>query len=114
MSGLNEPQKQKRLQSALTICLLETHVKKEKQSTILSNVLLGLHYMEITSMQIWVLFDDKIRLSVYRSSKQGIHCHIFSEDLKMYFFLSVIYASNNHVEKKVLWTELCVVKACMP
>lgn len=76
--GLNDPLKQKKLSQVLKnykgiiVCLLEIHVWKEKQPAISQVVLPGwssLANNEAAPLgRIWLLFDNKITISVYKSS----------------------------------------------
>lgn len=101
--GLNDPQKQKRLKSILRqyngnlVCLLETHVLEEKSSAIMQSMLAGwnsLEKYEVSPLgRIWLLYDNRVSVSMYKKSSQAIHYHVFSSVLNKYYFLSVVYAS---------------------
>lgn len=45
-------------------------------------------------------------MSVYYSSPHLIRCHVYSADLKSYFLLSVVYASNDMIQRRKLWKAL--------
>lgn len=49
-----------------------------------------------------------------KGSPQALHCHVYSLELQRYFFLLVIYASNNAIERITLWMVLSEIKASMP
>lgn len=59
-------------------------------------------------------FSAYIRLRVHNSSSQSMHCHVYSENLVKYFFLSVIYTSNDEVARRDLWADLRVMNESMP
>lgn len=44
-------------------------------------------------------------ISVYKSSTQVIHCHVFLRTLQEYFFLSTVYAFNEENSRRSLWQE---------
>lgn len=89
------------------ICLLETRVAKEKKSDILHYLLPGWSciddYMSAPLGRIWILHDNSVYISVYNCSAQAIHCHAYSMTLERYFFLSVVYASNDEYGRRSLW-----------
>lgn len=43
-----------------------------------------------------------------------MNCHVHNEILGKYFFLSVIYASNDEVARSDLWANLRVMNESMP
>lgn len=53
-------------------------------------------------------------MHVYGSSKQALHFHVYSVAFVKCFFLTVIYGSNNEVERSDLWSEMRSVKKSMP
>lgn len=56
--------------------------------------------------RIWILFDADIRLHVHSSSSEAMHCHVYSQSVGKYFFLSFIYVSNDEIDRRDLWAEL--------
>src|SRR4051812_35441825 len=111
--GLNDPSKQYQLKRYLKsfngniICLLETHVQQDKMDSVVKLLRPGWVAIENYPFsplgRVWILHNDEVVISVLRSSSQAIHCHVFSIPLQRYFFLSVIYASNNASERRSLW-----------
>lgn len=61
-----------------------------------------------------MLFDNSIRLHVQTYSKQAVQCHVYSEAMGKYFFMSVIYASNSNLERRDLWSKMSRIKFSMP
>lgn len=122
--GLNNPNKQYQLKNTLSkftgdiICLLETHVRKDIQRKVIQFLKPGRNYTDNYSFaelgRIWVLFGPGVSLSVFKSSAQAIHCHVYSKQLQKYFFLTVVYASNNTIERRSLWQDLLDIKDIMP
>lgn len=122
--GLNGPQKQYQLKKFLgnfkghIVCLLEIHVRLNMQASILQRLKPGWacidNYAHVELGRNWVLHDSGISLQEFHSSSQAIHCHVFSAHLPKYYFLSVIYASNSDMERKILWQDLAEVKSNMP
>lgn len=112
MRGINDPIKQQRLKLALQkfsgsiMRLLETCVRRENQQAIINKILLGWNcinnYAHAELDRIWILYNHQMQFQVNGTSKQVIHCHIYSESLRKYFFPSTIYASNNDIEKRAL------------
>lgn len=63
--------------------------------------------------RIWVLYNAGISISMLSCVAHALHCHIYSLKLQRYFLLSVIYASNNDIERRSLWQELTEIHASM-
>lgn len=122
--GLNISTKQFQLKDILgrfighLICLLETHLRQENQSKVLQLIKPSWecadNYFFAPLGRIWIMCSSDVSLSVLRCSSQAIHCHIFSNSLQKYFFMSVIYDSNKEVERRLLWLDLPDLKNHMP
>lgn len=88
------------------MCFLETHVLQDKQQTVIDRIFPHCHHIDNYEHarlgKIWILFAADIRLHVHSSSLQTMHCHVFSENAGKYFFLYVIYATNNEVARRTL------------
>lgn len=84
---------------------------------IMSNVLPGCscigNYERAAHGEIWVLFNDSVNISVYSSSSQALHCHVYFKVIKRYLFLSIMYVSNDYTEKE-LWREFENLQSSMP
>lgn len=124
MRDINNTQKQIQLKKFLGIfkgyivCLLETHVRQEKQAQIIQKLKPGWtcidNYLHAALGRIWILFDPRVSISVFYCSSQEIHCHVYLPSLQKYFFLSVIYASNCELERRLLWADLSDIRAQIP
>lgn len=119
--GLNNPRKKRRLKFLIqslhisVISLLETHASQENQAAIIKrlkpNYQVVDNYAHATQGRIWILDEDTVTLSVH--SGQAVHCHLFSNLLQRYFFMTVVYASNCEFERRLLWRELIHLKEMM-
>src|SRR5436190_23583348 len=99
--GINDPRKQRSLQKSLLkfhgsiVCLLETHVKEDSFMAISSKLFPGwqvtANYKYAQLGRIWVACDQSIRMEVMSESAQALHCHIYSIQMKAYFFLTIVY-----------------------
>lgn len=108
--GLNHLHKQRRLNAIFKLhkisiaCILETHVLQDRQANVVDKIFPSYQFVDNSNHarlgRIWVLFDDAIRMQVHSSSDQALHCHVLSKTLGKYFFLSVVYASNNEAERR--------------
>lgn len=52
--------------------------------------------------RIWILSNATVSLSMHSASSQAIHCHPYLKDTQRYLFLSVLYASNDDNERRIL------------
>ena len=99
--GLNDPLKQKelsvfvRVHSLSVVCILETRVRNSNKDRIFTSILPGwgwLHnYDHALLGRIWVCWNPSVVsiASMHRS-----------------FFCLAIYASNNQIDRRVLWSHL--------
>lgn len=91
-------------------CLLETRVKESKAQSIVSTIfptwsfLSNYEYNRLG--RIWVVWNDKVRLTPIFKSNQVITCSVLMEGREDEFFCSFIYASNAMEERKILWDDL--------
>lgn len=119
--GVNSLAKQKRLREKIklsrvsVVCLFETHVIKEKQKKVIDYIFPNCSFVDnfdhVRLGRIWILYSNEIRLHVHSSSSQSINCHIYSEKIRKYFFLSAIYASNDEIDRRILWSEMRNLKS---
>lgn len=97
------------------ICLLETHIQRANGSSIQSTLFPAWHcidnYVHANLGRIWLLHDDRVKIQVYRVTVQSIHCHIFSHIIQKYFFMAVLYVSNNYLVRRSLWSDLVEVSS---
>lgn len=70
------------------------------------------NYVHAELRRIWILHDQYVRMEMFSSTNQAIHCHAYSLTLKRYFLLSVIYACNGDVGRRALCQDLCNIHAC--
>lgn len=56
--------------------------------------------------RIWILHDDNVKTHIFRATDQAIHVHVYSLALQKYFFMSIVYASNDYLARRSLWADL--------
>lgn len=111
--GLNKGPKQLAVRNFVSaakldlLCIVETKVKKDNWHGISRAVFLNWeamnNYFDTDSGRIWIGWNpDILRVIFLTESDQLCHCDIFSLDLKMNFFASFIYTSNDDVRRQSL------------
>ena len=115
--GMNDPLKQKELRSLVrdhslnVVCILETRVRRHNSVRIFNSILPGweLHhnYEHSELGRIWVCWNPRVvKIVDLLCTDQAILCNINILKDNSYFFCSAVYASNNQVERRVLWSHL--------
>ena len=115
--GLNDPLKQKELSTFVwvhsfsVVVIMETHVRSSNKDRIFNSILHGwglLHnYEHASPCMIWVCWNLRV-VSIVASLciDQAILCYITVLKDNNSFFCSAIYASNNKINRRVLWSHL--------
>ena len=115
--GLNDPLKQKELRSVVRVhslsivCILETRVKASNMDRICTSILHGwgfLHnYDHALLGRIWVCWNTSVvSIDAIHCIDQAILCYITVLKDNNSFLCSAIYASNNQIDRRVLWSHL--------
>ena len=115
--GLNDPLMQKelstfvRVHSLSVVCILEARVRNSNKDIIFNSILPGwglLHNYEHASLgRIWVCWNPRVvSIVALLCTDQAILCYITILKDNNSFFCSAIYASNNQIDKRVLWSHL--------
>lgn len=98
------------------IALLETHVKQES-APFVSNLVASrfqwlFNYDHHYNGRIWLGWDPELwKISDCTTHAQHISCNITSIGTGISFFASFIYASNDHLERRILWRDLLQLKS---
>lgn len=115
--GLNKKPKQAsardliRAHSLSFVGLVETRVKICKASRI-TNVINRnwqwiFNYERRVNGRIWLGWDPNLwDVSFVSKTSQFIHCLLLSSELKVQFFVTIVYGFNTPGERKVLWKDL--------
>ena len=115
--GLNDPLKEKELSAFVrvhflsVVCILETRVRTSNTDIIFSSILPGwglLHnYDHALLGRIWVCGNSSVvSIAAMHCTDQAILCYITVLKDNSSFFCSAIYASNNQIDRRVLWSHL--------
>ncbi|XP_063942672.1 uncharacterized protein LOC135150335 [Daucus carota subsp. sativus] len=93
------------------IALLETHVKEENAAFISKQVAPKFtwlfNYEHHSNGRIWLGWDPGFwSISDVHVHSQHISCKVSSISLNDAFFASFIYASNDYIERRLLWNDL--------
>lgn len=91
-------------------CLLETRVKESRVDRVLTSVFadwsMTSNYEFNRLGRIWVIWSNKVKLTVVAKSGQMITCKISVEPYEVEFYVGFIYASNFMEERRDLWREI--------
>ena len=115
--GLNDPLKKKeirsfvRVHSIRVVCILETRVKSSNMDRICASILPGwglIHnYDHALLGRIWVCWNTSVvSIDAIHCTDQAILCYITILKDNSSFNCSVIYASNNQIDRRVPWSHL--------
>ena len=115
--GLNDPLKQKEIRSFVMtheldfVCILKTRVRFSNKDRIFNSILPGWsffhNYDQALLGRIWICGNPKkVSLYVVHSMDQAMLCHVTALQGNYSFWWSAIYASNNYVERRMLWRHL--------
>ena len=115
--GLNDPLNKKelsmffRVHPLSVVCILETRVRNSNKDRIFNAILPGwglLNKYEHASLgKIWVCWNPRVVSIVdMLCTDQAILCYITVLKDNSSFFCSDIYASNNQIDRRVLWNHM--------
>ena len=115
--GLNDPLKQREVRSFVKshaldfICLVQTRVRASNRDRIFSSLFPGWslfhNYEHALLRRIWICGNPaKVSIDIIYSMDQAMLCHITVLDSNISFWFSVVYASNNYMDRRVLWRHL--------
>ena len=115
--GLNDPLKQKEVCSFVVshaldfVCILETQVRASNKDKIFNSLLPGwrlIHnYDHALLGRILICGNpEKVSIDVVHSMDQAMLCHITALKDNYSFWCSVKYASDNYIDRRVLWCHL--------
>ena len=115
---MNDPLKQKEVVGRVRelkinlVCLIETRVKENKMNAIISRHFQGWqmvhNYSEVAhNGRIWLLWNG-IQVDLVESMDQSITCGVLFGLQR--FYLSVVYGSNEGIERRRLWSHLLALK----
>ena len=115
--GLNDPLKQREVRSFVKfhaldfICLLETRVRTPNRDRIFSSLFSGwrlFHNYEHAQLgRIWICGNpEKVSIDIIHSLDQAMLCHITVLESNISFWFSAVYASNNYMDRSILWRHL--------
>ena len=106
-----------RVHSLSVVCILKTRVRINNRVRNLNSILLGweLHhnYEHAELGRIWVCWNPRVVKIVHiLCNDQAMLCYITVLEDNSFFLCSAIYASNNQVNRRVLWShlQLCASK----
>lgn len=118
--GFNQPFKSKEVKNLIKsrgigLCgLVETHVAKVREVDIFNRMFRGWEWVSNSALcnrgtRIVIGWDPRrFEVLVLYSEKQVVHCLVKVLESHNHFFCSVIYAANEHVERRQLWHSLRV------
>ena len=115
--GMNDPLKHRELSTLVkvhslnVVCILETRVRIHNRVRIFNSILPGweMHhnYDHAELGRIWVCWNPRVvKVNAILCNDQAIFCHISILSDNSSFFCSAIYASNNQVNRRALWSHL--------
>ena len=115
--GLNNPSKQYEVRNQIKkckanlVCLVETRIKECNFSSIKDRFLPGWGCEACFSDQqlcrIWLLWKtDCYQVTIMSRSSQSLHCWFQLTDMQCDFFLTFIYAMNDGMDRRKLWSDL--------
>ena len=93
------------------VCILETRVRISNKDRIFNSLLPGWrlfhNYDHALLGRIWICGNpEKVSIDVVHAMDQAILCHVTALKDKYSFWCSAIYASNNYLDRRVLWRHL--------
>ena len=115
--SLNDPLKQKKVRSFVVshaldfVCILETWVWASNKDRIFNSLLPGWrlfhNYDHALLGRIRICGNpEKVSIDVVHSMDQAMLCHITALKGNYSFWCSAVYASNNYIDRRVLWRHL--------
>ena len=119
--GLNDPLKQRAivdrvrsLKSSL-VCLIETRVKENKKQPIVDKLFNGWsmlnNYSSAYNGRIWILWNQLLHVDLLTSTDPCITCTISYDSKQM--VISAVYGSNDGMDRRNLWNQLCIMSGSM-
>ena len=95
--------------------LLETHVKQAKMNKFISDLFLGWsstdNYGFSPIGKIWIIWHPSLSVTIISKSLQMITVEVRWPATQSTITISIIYASNDPVERTSLWTELSLLSS---
>ena len=93
------------------VCVLETRVRAHSKDRIFNSLLLDwklfYNYDHAMLDRIWICGNpEKVSIDVIHSMDQDMLCHVTALKGNYSFWFSVVYASNNYIDRRVLWRHL--------
>ena len=93
------------------MCILETRVPVSNKDRIFNSLLPGWrlfhNYDHALLGRIWMCGNpEKVNIDVVHAMDQAILCHVTALKDTCSFWCSAAYASNNYLDKRVLWRHL--------
>ena len=115
--GLNDPLKQREVRTFVKsqaldfIYLVETRVRAFNKDRIFNSLLPGWrlfhNYEHALLGRIWICGNpEKVSIDIIHSIDQAMLCHITVLESNVSFWFSAVYASNNYMDRRVLWRHL--------
>ncbi|KAL0291780.1 UNVERIFIED_CONTAM: hypothetical protein Sradi_7013600 [Sesamum radiatum] len=93
--------------------LLETRVRQGNVQRIQSNLLTNWSWFEDYSGpggRIWIAWNDlEVEVEILRVETQLIHCKVSNRAMHTTCLMSVIYGECDHIQRRDLWTTLCLL-----
>ena len=90
--------------------IIETHVKQPKSSKFIYEILSGWSYEDnycfLELGKIWVVWHPSVKVNFFRKSLHMITCEVLLPDTRIWYVISVVYASNSKEERTTLWEEI--------
>ena len=115
--GLNDPLKQIEVRSFVKshaldfVCILETRVRVSNKDRIFSSIFPGWklfhNYDHAVLGRIWMCGNPgKVSIDIVHSMDQAMLCRVTAIKDNYSFWCSAVYASNNYIDRRVLWSHL--------
>ena len=115
--GFNHPSKQLEVRKQITkftsnvVCLVETRIREDKFQSISDKFLPSWGRAFCFSIQnlcrIWLLWKvEDISITVISTSSQYLHCRVTLLESKSDYYITLIYASNEDVDRRKLWLDM--------
>lgn len=93
--------------------IIESHVRQPKCSKMISSVLPGWFYetnYDFSELgKIWVLWHPSVRVSILSKSLQMMTCEVKFPKVQSEFVISFVYAENEELPRRDLWSELATL-----
>ncbi|KAF8109873.1 hypothetical protein N665_0090s0055 [Sinapis alba] len=95
--------------------LIETHVKQQKRSKFINELLPGWLFDDNYGFselgKIWVIWHPSVQVTILSKSLQMVTCDVLLPNSPQSMVISLVYASNLEDSRKFLWSEIRDVAA---